>query len=479
LRAQSSFAAAQQRGCKEVQTLEFDSAQVCSSLPGVAWPAVPAGPAAAILSLLWQYERSQWLEPAELERLQFGQVEVLLAHCWEAVPFYRERLEAAGYKPGRALTRELWRRIPTLTRAELQEHGARLRSPHLPREHQPAQEIRSSGSTGRAVTALTTAVTRTIWGAMKMREHAWHRRELTARHAAIRPLESAAGRSPSGVAQKGWGRTEAALFAPGPSFGLDIGATLAEQAAWLRRVDPHYLLAFPSALQALLLRSRDEGFRPRSLREVRTISEPLEPEVRELCRREWGVPVTDVYSARETGYLALQCPGHEHYHVQSESALVEVLDDRGAPCAPGELGRVAVTPLFNFGLPLVRYELGDLAVPGEPCPCGRGLPVLGQIKGRVRNMVQRPSGERFWPQFSALSYSAVLPVRQHQIAQVALDRLELRLVADRRGTPQEEAKLRAIIVEKIGYPFEIAIAYTDHIPRNAGGKYEEFKSEIE
>lgn len=127
----------------------------------------------------------------------------------------------------------------------------------------------------------------------------------------------------------------------------------------------------------------------------------------------------------------------------------------------------------------MRYELGDLAEPGAPCPCGRGLPVLRQIKGRVRNMVRRPSGERFWPQFSALSYTKVLPVRQHQIAQVAPDRLELRLVADRRGTPEEEAKLRAIIVEKIGYPFEIAVAYTDHIPRSPGGKYEEFKSEIE
>jgi phenylacetate-coenzyme A ligase PaaK-like adenylate-forming protein len=61
---------------------------------------------------------------------------------------------------------------------------------------------------------------------------------------------------------------------------------------------------------------------------------------------------------------------------------VEVLDEEGRPCAPGETGRVVATSLNNFAMPLIRYETGDTAEVGAPCPCGRGLPVLTRIMGR-------------------------------------------------------------------------------------------------
>src|SRR3546814_13116510 len=90
-------------------------------------------------------------------------------------------------------------------------------------------------------------------------------------------------------------------------------------------------------------------------------------------------------------YLALQCPEHEHYHVQSEAVLLEVLDEEDRPCRPGEVGRVVVTPLTNFAMPMIRYAVGGLAAVGAPCPCGRGLPVLTRILGRARDKIGRAS----------------------------------------------------------------------------------------
>ena len=89
-----------------------------------------------------------------------------------------------------------------------------------------------------------------------------------------------------------------------------------------------------------------------------------------------------MYTCQEAGYLALQCPDYPHFHVQSENVLLEVVDDVGQPCGPGEVGRVLITSLNNFATPLIRYELGDYAEVGAPCPCGRGLPVLKRIMGR-------------------------------------------------------------------------------------------------
>ena len=98
-----------------------------------------------------------------------------------------------------------------------------------------------------------------------------------------------------------------------------------------------------------------------------------------------------MYSSQEVGYIALECPTGESYHVQAENVLVEVLDDQDRPCSPGDVGRVVVTALHNFATPLLRYDIGDYAEVGAPCPCGRGLPALRRIMGRQRNMALLPT----------------------------------------------------------------------------------------
>jgi phenylacetate-CoA ligase len=115
---------------------------------------------------------------------------------------------------------------------------------------------------------------------------------------------------------------------------------------------------------------------------VQSLGGGLSAEARNACREAWGVPLAHIYRAEEVGPLALQCPEHEHFHVQSEQALVEVLDAQGMACAPGETGRVVATPLNNFAMPLIRYEVGETAEVGAPCACGRGLPVLTRIMDR-------------------------------------------------------------------------------------------------
>lgn len=99
---------------------------------------------------------------------------------------------------------------------------------------------------------------------------------------------------------------------------------------------------------------------------------------------------------------------------------MEILDENGKPCEPGELGRVVVTPLDNFAMPLIRYDIGDYAEVGKHCPCGRGLPVLKRIVGRVQDLVVLPSGERRWTLLSAgniESFLEIAPIRQYQFVQ--------------------------------------------------------------
>jgi phenylacetate-CoA ligase len=266
--------------------------------------------------------------------------------------------------------------------------------------------------------------------------------------------------------------------ATGRAIGHSIREDANRQLDWLLREKPDYLFTYPSLARELARLSLQRGARLEGLRELRTLAESLPADLRALCREAWGVPVTDVYSATETGYLALQCPQHEHYHVQAEGVLLEVLDDSGAPCAPGAVGRVVVTALHNFAMPLVRYDIGDYAEAGAPCDCGRGLPVLKRILGRVRNMLTTADGKRYWPVFGTRALMESAPLQQYQFVQKTFDLVEARIVAAAPFTAAQEAGFRERVLSQLPPGVRLQFTYPDRIERGAGGKFEEFLSEV-
>ena len=178
--------------------------------------------------------------------------------------------------------------------------------------------------------------------------------------------------------------------------------------------------------------------------------------------------------------MATQCPEHPHYHVQSEGVFLEVLDEHGQPCKPGEVGRIVVTDLHNFAMPIIRYEIGDYARAGPPCACGRGLPVLEEIKGRVHNMLRLPSGDTAWPvPFYSSELTAIAPVQQIQIIQESLKSINVRLVVEHDLTDPEIKGLKTLIGQRLGDAFTISIDCVDEIPLTNSGKYEDFISRVE
>lgn len=443
---------------------------LASALAGTAWPPVPDPAGAILLGLLYQLERTQWLPAEELARLQSLQLDAVLRHAFETVPHYREHWQGL-YDPTQPITRGHFSRLPLLTRPLLQSQSHAMLSTRIAPGHGTTGEARTSGSTGMPVRIMKTQFTVTWWKALTLREHLWHRRDFSGTLAAIRQ-----GVTPGRA--DNWGRATAGLVNTGPAVMLGVNTDVNAQLDWLKAQQPDYLLTYPSNLAELARRAMARNLRLPGLRELRTFGELLPEETRALCREAWDLKVADMYSADEAGYVALQCPEHEHYHVQSEDLLVEVLDDDGQACAPGQTGRVVITTLHNFAMPLVRYELGDFAEVGEPCACGRGLPVLRRIVGRVRNMLVTAAGERFWPALGTRGISQIAPVLQYQLVQKSFTLLEMRLVTAAALTPEQEGKLKKHILSQLPAGLEVNLTYVDHIPRSAGGKFEDFMSEV-
>ncbi|MGI9386289.1 MAG: hypothetical protein ACR2OX_02560, partial [Methyloligellaceae bacterium] len=214
------------------------------------------------------------------------------------------------------------------------------------------------------------------------------------------------------------------------------------------------------------------------IKRVHAMSEVLRPAVRRICNEAWGAKMFDMYSTEETGYIALQCPESEQFLVQEEGAYVEFLDDNGRPCAPGEVGRVVVTPLHNFAMPLIRYEVGDFAEVGKKAACGRAFQVIERVLGRTRNMVRLPNGQYHYPDYQDI-LEGFDHVVQFQIIRRAEEELEMKLVARRALTKPEEKALRSWLQERFMYPFRIEFSYHDEIARSAGGKFVDYRSDID
>ena len=442
-----------------------------SALAGTVWPAVPSDAGARALAMQFQFDQTQWWPPAELERHQMQQLRLLLRHAHDTMPFWRERLNKAGYTPDLDVTPEWFRSLPPLTRSDIQIHGEALISRAVPREHGATHHGQTSGSTGMPVGFAVTDLSQFFWLCFTLRDHLWHGRDFGGKLAGIRLGVEEAEAS-------GWGKATDVAFTTGPVAALGITTDVEYQLDWLQSQNPDYLQSFPSNLDELARRSLERGIRIPKLREVRAIGEVLTPDIRDLVREVWGVKVTDIYSAREIGYIALQCPEYEHYHVQSEGVIVEIINDSGEPCGPGQIGNVVLTSLHNFAMPLIRYRIGDLAEPGADCDCGRGLPVLKRIHGRVRNMVTLPGGRKNWPSFGDMRKSANDKIIQYQCIQRSLERIDVLLAVRSALTADEESDLRTTMQKALGHPFDLKFVYDISIVRSSSGKFEEFLSEL-
>lgn len=428
-----------------------------------------------IHQLLKQMDQVQWWAPIKIANNQLEELKKLMTYAKQHSPFYQQRLQDFDIEN---LDFEKYQKLAVLSRNDLREYADSIDCDPVPSAHGKIESMMTSGSTGSPVEIRATGITYAIWCAINLRDHIWHKRDVSLDLAAIRWRVENIGMPPDGLIMDDWGDPYDQFYKTGRGLYLNSSSNVVDQVDWLHRNDPHYLITHPSNLQSIILEMHNRGLELKNLREVRTVAEALPQGLAADLDEVLNAKLVDCYSSQEVGYIALQCPEFNHYHVQSESLMVEVVDEDGNPCKPGETGKVLVTNLRNYATPTLRYDIGDYAVVGESCPCGRGLPVLERINGRVRNMLHLPDGNQRWPNLGFREIMKIADIRQFQLVQHELDRIELKLSVNKPVTTEQEVQIKNILVRFLAYPFEIEISYHDELPRGANGKYEDFVSAI-
>jgi phenylacetate-CoA ligase len=422
---------------------------------------------AAQLRYLREFERTEFLGPEELRELQWQRLRDLLGHAYARCPFYAERFRRAGVVPGDLRRLEDLRALPPLEKHDIQDHGDAMVA-----QNWPAVDLirnQTGGSTGTPITFYLSRDRKCSRAAATLRHNCWAGWRVGDRSAVIwgAPLDRPADTWRSRL--RGWLLRE--------PLWLDT-ANLTEETMLgfhraLRRYRPRVVLAYARAavLFARYLKARGlEVYRPHSLV---TSAEVLEPEERALLEQVFGCPVFNRYGCREVSVVASECPEHNGLHVMAEGLYLEIETPAG-PAAPGETGSILVTDLLNHAMPLIRYRIGDLGAwaAGE-CPCGRGLPRLERVAGRVTDFLVGCDGRLVSGVFLATYVVAGRPsLGQVQIRQDRPGAVLWRLKPGRGFSPSDDLEyLQSATRRFLGAQAAVNSEVVAELPAEASGKF--------
>ena len=422
-------------------------------------------------------ERTERMPLRELARYQEQLLIRLVRHASENLPFYRRRLSPLFTADG-GVDLSRWNDLPILTRDEALAHGAEMRAAALSDQYGVVGEFQTSGSTGVPLTLASNALVSTASNALFTRLVRWFGLDTSLPLAVLRrfpdePIPTDA----EGKVESGWSFADPDAL----MYKLEILTPLQTQLEWLTRHKAPYLLTFPSGALALAHAVSPQQGRSLGIEMVFLVGETVPEGTAELIAERLGARIASVYACQEIGTIACTCNAEAHYHVTAENALVEIVDESGNDVAPGGRGRVVLTGLYNYAMPFIRYEIGDVAVAGAgPCKCGRTLPVIERIEGRRHNMFVFRDGTRFWPRFSTVRpMQAFVPFQRYQWVQLDEDNIEFRYTPDGSGRMPDVAALNAYVRQAIHPSLNFTVKEVETLASGPSGKFEEFISNVE
>jgi phenylacetate-CoA ligase len=206
-----------------------------------------------------------------------------------------------------------------------------------------------------------------------------------------------------------------------------------------------------------------------ALKAIVTTSEKLTLDMRAVMEQAYGCRIYEEYSTVENAVFASECE-QGRLHVSPDVAIMEILNPDGSPCLPGEAGEVVVTVLSRSYQPLIRFRLGDVAMwDPDPCPCGRQMPVIKEVLGRIEDVVVGPDGRQM-VRFHGIFVNQP-HVREGQIIQEALDRIRVKVVTTPDFAENDVSDITSRIHQRLGPGVKVIVESVPAIERTKAGKF--------
>ena len=430
----------------------------------------------------------EFIEPQVRASNLHNRLSILVTYCMDVVPYYQTLLSEQQLDIREISSLKQFYLFPILDRASLMENSTELVTSRLPQRQSFGGKTKTSGSTGQPVEVLHTKDSLSYFAILKQREYRSWGFDPSKVLASIRPASDLPKKDGQKLAnqttlhRKGWQYVNS-YFQTNEMLMLNDTSGTDYMVDWLNQHQPTYLLAMSAVLEQIAIGYANNNT-PSQLTAALAISQQLTESMRNLVVKNTCSRVEQNYGLNEIGIVAMRCPMSGYYHVHNENCLIEIVDENGKPCEPGIPGKLLVTSLINFAMPLLRYDTDDWAeLPKEPCPCGRSMQSFTNLRGRYRRTAHLPDGT--WDYWDTLLgvFRQALPeemasIKQYQLHQLSADEFHLKFKVDGTISTVLKNKIHKELsnVSK-GSTAKLTIFEMDEIEQT-GKKFQNFISDI-
>jgi phenylacetate-CoA ligase len=412
------------------------------------------------------FTRAQWLD------YQNKELRKILLHTAEQVPFYKEKFKQAGItiQQLKAFTVEDLFSLPILTKEELRQFGTTTLLSNI--RERNGQFFSSSGSTGTPTQILLS--------------HAMHQRWFGIYEARVRNWAGVSSFIPRGMI--GGRRIIADAANKSPFYRYNFFEKQVYFSAYhisqrnalnylegIKRHGVEYMTGYAVSNYLLAQLFKEVNADVPDLKAVVTSSEKLTPAMRQVFTDVYGCKTFDGWGSVESCGLVTECEWGS-LHVNEDAGIIEILDDELKPVPAGEQGTVYCTGLLNYDQPLIRYKIGDTMIPSDRvCGCGRQMPVIEEIMGRIEDEILGKDGRkmvRFHSVFNGLK-----TVKQAQVIQENPDDIVVKIVPAGKLGNDEQKIIQGRIISQLGR-VNVLIEEVDKIPLTNNGKFKAVVSKL-
>jgi phenylacetate-CoA ligase len=421
----------------------------------------------------WEMSRflneSQWWSYDELVEYQNEQLRRLIRHAYDSVPYYREIFGDRKLVPDDIRTTSDLEKLPVLTKQIVRTRHSDLISKSLPERRRVV--VHTGGTTGKALAFI-------LEDSTEPRHWAFYWRCRNRFDVDVdEPFIVFAGRGvvPLNRMSPPIWRRNLAMKQTYVSVHHLMEQNMAPLVEYLQKRRVAYYSGYPSALHLLARYLLDNNIQlPHPPRMIFTGAETVTPSQRQSLKDALGADVADHYSATEMCVFISECEKHS-YHVDMEHSFVEFLPIEGAD---PNVRRIVGTGLMNYAMPLIRYDMGDVATigPEESCSCGRSSPRVECIDGRIESYIVTPDGRRLGR--LDFLFKKTEAIEEGQLIQDDLDHILIKIVRADHFKSDDEQEFMKEVRHYLGEEIKIDLDYVDHIPREANGKFRQIVSKL-
>jgi len=415
---------------------------------------------------LYNLKRNQWLSTKELKEIQNRKLKRLINHAYENVPYYHKLFDSVNVKVEDIKTVEDLYKIPITNKLTLQS---------LPITEITAKNVnlskcirkRTSGSQGIPLTVYNRKKDKNFLDMVWARARLENGQRLIDKRVSIRNPHYFPTKNRWYEHFSIWRRVDISCF-----------DDVENQLKILEKVNPEVITSYPSSLKLLAMALEEQKNRKINSRLIFTSTELLNADARRFIQSKFEAPIFDFYGANELGLIAWECSERKGYHINIDSVVVEFIWNNKNVSA-GERGKLICTALHSYAMPFIRYEIGDVGIKSdEKCPCGRGLPLMKIIEGRVDDFIVLPDGKMVSPYSLTYIIRNIPGISRYQIIQEEKDKILVLIIKDKEFTQNTITSIRRNLEKALGKDVKIDIKIVDNIPCDKSGKFRVVKSKV-